>query len=301
MKKKFILLIPLLSLFTANAPLSYNPYLVDSRFVEEKLTQVEPLTIMWDLGDTLLQVNRMSFVGKLGPLDAAMYIAFDAHFNTHQIQARLFEILEILGGPQECPDQFKCTDGKGFTLPNIMALWLAGSFDQDPQSFIQELEAGIDHLFQEGYFLNKREYRLIRKAVRAMFDPETLVKCQTILKPMFKLLEKINYDKHTCMILSNWDAASFELFLESPCGQKLMQYIDPKNIVISGAIGLNKPHPSFFEYVLYTYKLNPQRCILIDNDPANCATARACGIHTINFTGNVKDVELELTNRNILN
>jgi FMN phosphatase YigB (HAD superfamily) len=297
--KKILLLLPFLSLFTAQAPEIYTPYIYDT---EQQVTeqQIEPYTIMWDLGGTLVDVNKMSFASELGTLDAAMYVIFDAGFDKNKIQERLFEILEILGGPQEGPEQYKCKHNGSCNLPKIMALWLAGAFDDNPYAWIEELEAGIDQLYQDGIFISKREYRLIRKAVRAMFDPEVLAQYQTIIKPMYKLLERINHDAHTCMILSNWDAASFEIFINSPCGQKLTQYIDPKNIVISGVIGLNKPHPSFFDYVLHTYKLNPTKCIFIDNDAANCATAQECGIYAIHFNGDVKEVEQELKNRNIL-
>ncbi len=300
MKKKIISLLPLLSLFYAQAPGVY-PALATQTVTQEQIQQVdETVTVMFDLGGTLVDVDGISFAGELGTLDAAMYLVFDSGFDKNKIQARLFETLEILGGQQEGPEEYKCKHNGCHNLPRIMALWLAGAFDENPAAFIAELEEGVDQLYQAGFFINKREYRLMRKAVRAMFAPATLAYYQALIKPMYKLLEKINHEKHTCMILSNWDAASFELFIKSPCGQKLTQYIDPKNIVISGAIGLNKPHPSFFEYVLHTYNLKPANCIFIDNDAANCATARECGIQPIHFTGNVKEVEQQLKNRNIL-
>jgi HAD superfamily hydrolase (TIGR01509 family) len=301
MKKLIISILPLLSLFTAQAPVINIPYFSETIIEQAVELAEESLTIMWDLGGTLVDVNRMLFAGELGTIDAALYFIFDAGFDKNKIQARLFEILEILGGAQEGANEHKCTYGAGMYLPKIMALWVAGAFDENPEAFVQDLEDGVDQLYEEGFFINKREYRIVRKAMRAMFAPEIMAQYQELIKPMYKLLERINHDVHTCMILSNWDAASFEIFINSPCGKKLTQYIDPKNIVISGAIGLNKPHPSFFEYVLYTYKLDPANCIFIDNDAANCATARSCGIHAINFTGNVKHVEQELINRNILN
>ncbi len=290
----------LVTVFAAQAPITYTPYNLDY-ISEQESKPLESYTIMWDLGGPLVDVNKMSFARELGTFDAAMYVVFDAHFDKDKIQARLFETLELLGGTQQGPEQFKCKHNGGCSLPNVMALWLAGAFDENPYAFIQELEEGIDLLYQEDFFINVREYRLIRKAVRAMFAPETLARYQTLIKPMYKLLEKINHAKHTCMILSNWDAASFEIFINSPCGQNLTRYIDKKNIVISGEIGLNKPHPSFFEYVVYTYKLDPEKCIFIDNDAANCATAQECGMHTIHFTGSVKVVEQQLKNYNILN
>ena len=253
---------------------------------------------MWDLGGTLVDINKLLFARELGALDTAMYVVFDARLDSSRVQTRLFETLELLGGPQDGSEEFQCTNGAGCKLPRVMALWLSGTFDHDPQALIQELEDGIDILYQEGFFISAREYRVVRRAVKAMFDPHTLAQHQTLIRPMYKLLENIDHEKHTCMIVSNWDASSFNLFINSPCGQKLTKYIDQKNIVISGAIGLNKPHPSFFDYVLHTYQLNPEHCILIDNDAANCAVAQTCGIHAV--TNDIKEVERELKKRHIL-
>lgn len=249
-------------------------------------------TIMWDLGDTLYAVNKIAYAGELGAFDAAMYMIFDAGFDTDMLQDRIFETLYLLTGIQE--GEYQSMHNGIMPLPLGMHLWLAGHYP-DPEKLIVELEQGVDTLHDEGYYLNNREYRIIRKAVRAMFEPQTLIRHQTVIKSMHKLLERIDLDNHTCMILSNWDNVSFDTFLEST-GKKLLDYIDRKNMVISGAIGINKPHPAFFEYVLHTYNLDPHDCIFIDNDSANITTARACGIQAIHFTGNVKEVELELKN-----
>lgn len=297
MKRYIISLLPLLSFITVEAPVPYPTYVSDC--TPEQNDQ-EAYVIMFDLGGTLVDVNHISFARKLGILDAAMYLIFDVHLDTKRMQARIFETLEALGGPQEGAEQFKCKHNGVCNLPKIMALWLAGIYDEDSDAFIEELEKGIDQLYATNFFISKREYRLIRKAVRAMFSPETLAYYQELIKPMYRLLERIDHTKHTCMILSNWDAVSFEIFINSPVGQKLTTYVDKKNIVISGAIGLNKPHPAFFDYVLYTYNLNAARCILIDNDAANCATARTCGIAAIHADGDIKKIEQEFENRNIL-
>ena len=50
-------------------------------------------------------------------------------------------------------------------------------------------------------------------------------------------------------------------------------------LVISGEINKVKPDRGIYEYLLSTYKLNPDECIFIDDNPANIAMAESLGIH----------------------
>lgn len=261
---------------------------------------IQPVTVMWDLGGTLVEVHKTKFASELGFYDLTMYYLFDSKLDKDHILTRIFEVLELLGGMQEGPEHFK-SKHEGINLPKHMTHWLSGKYDQDPEAFVQKLEIGIDKLNQKNFFVNKREYRIIRRAVRVMFDPKFIVKYQKTIKPMVKILEQIASEgKHTCMILSNWDAASFNLFLETPIGQELSRYVDEKNMVISGRIFLTKPHPDFFRYVLENYKLKHKECVFIDNDITNCNTAEALGIPVIHFTGNAKLVRKRLKKMKIL-
>ena len=166
---------------------------------------------------------------------------------------------------------------------------------------MKELEDGIDDLFKKGFFLNKREYRLIRRAVRVMFSPQFLSKSQKVIKPMVKLLKRIQQEGvHRCVIVSNWDAASFNLFLTTPIGLELLKSIGEDDMIISGRISINKPHPRFFKHVLEKYALHHQHCLLIDNEISNCKAAESLGIPYIHFTGNTDMVEKQLINLGIL-
>ncbi len=261
----------------------------------------EPYTLMWDLGGTLVDVHWWSFCQEVGLWDFGLYYLFDARCDKDLFLRRMFQVLEILGGAQQGPENFKSKHNGVTNLPAHMHHWLSGKYDRDPEAFVKKLEQGIDELFEQGFFTNKREYRLIRRAVRLIFDPNKLIHHQKIHRPLVKMLEKISCaGVHKNMILSNWDAASFDLFLQTPIGQELSQFIDPDAMVISGRIFLTKPHPDFFAYVLKTYKLHHKNCIFIDNDPVNCAMAQSLGIKTIHFTGDVAAVKKTLKDLKIL-
>jgi putative hydrolase of the HAD superfamily len=54
-------------------------------------------------------------------------------------------------------------------------------------------------------------------------------------------------------------------------------------IVISGEIGMVKPEPDIFEYLLTKYEIDRSRCVFIDDLLVNVETARQLGLHGIHF------------------
>jgi putative hydrolase of the HAD superfamily len=54
-------------------------------------------------------------------------------------------------------------------------------------------------------------------------------------------------------------------------------------IVASGEIGLVKPQPEIFEYLLNRYGLVAADTVFIDDHAANIVAARALGLHAILF------------------
>ena len=69
----------------------------------------------------------------------------------------------------------------------------------------------------------------------------------------------------------------------------VMTYFD--GAVISGDIQMIKPHKKIYEYILKKYNLDPAQSLFIDDLPHNVAAARECGIESILFTGDAKEIE----------
>lgn len=55
-------------------------------------------------------------------------------------------------------------------------------------------------------------------------------------------------------------------------------------VFLSCEIGLKKPNPTIFQYLLSQLKLSPEACIFIDDREANIAAAKEVGIDAICFT-----------------
>ena len=70
---------------------------------------------------------------------------------------------------------------------------------------------------------------------------------------------------------------------EHPLKKQLEPFLEA--FVQSGEIGLAKPDPAVFKYMLQTYGLKAEETLFIDDSAANVAGARAIGIHAVLFTG----------------
>lgn len=58
-----------------------------------------------------------------------------------------------------------------------------------------------------------------------------------------------------------------------------------RGIVVSGEIGLVKPAPAIYRHLTTRFGLAPERCLFVDDQPANVAAARAAGMHAVRFVG----------------
>jgi 2-haloacid dehalogenase len=80
--------------------------------------------------------------------------------------------------------------------------------------------------------------------------------------------------------LSNWSAETF------PVARSRYRFLDWfEGIVISGEIGLSKPDPRIFRYLLDRYRLDAPSTVFVDDSELNVATARDLGMVGIRFTG----------------
>ena len=235
-------------------------------------------TIIWDLGETLFTTSKLGVAYTIGLRHFLAYALFD--WRNPNIYPRIFDILEKMD-PSDTYPHAKATDLKGNELPVIMHKWLAGQIKE--KELLISIYDYLDELDDQNYFVSAREKKLLKKAFEAMFNPETLARYTHPLASGIELLhecseatDKDGNPKNTLMILSNWDAVSFNLVKRQY--PEIFNYFAEHHIIISGAIGLIKPHTAAFEYILNTYKLQPANCIFIDDQIVNIRAAEACGI-----------------------
>ncbi len=108
-----------------------------------------------------------------------------------------------------------------------------------------------------------------------------------------RMLKKLGYKLY---ILSNWDPASFPLFMSQ--FPDIFTY-DEQNlfdgIMISGQQRTLKPNKGFFEACLKKFNIAPSQAIFIDDTIENIQGAQAVGISSIHCKNkNIRDVKKQL-------
>ncbi len=262
-------------------------------FISIVMNQLNAYIILFDLGRTLVDVNKLAYAYyEIGLMDLVLNgLINGGNFNP---QKRMFETLERLGGSQS-----DVMHEKGVLLPKIYCDWMAGAFD-DAHSTRQWILTQVDGLHMQGFFNSEVEYRVIYNAIQAMFSPEKLVKYQQAIWPMIALLERIDKKAHKVVAVTNWDQHSYPLFLASAVGQELQKHIHADDMIVSGYIKHNKPSRYFYQAIFEKYGDNPAQYIFVDDNPCNILAAQECGITSFLFTGNEVSIEKEFKNRSIL-
>jgi FMN phosphatase YigB (HAD superfamily) len=260
----------------------------------------KPYLIIWDLGDTLVYVSLFRMVVDIGFADCAWYHAFHTK-EKNQLQNLLFDVLEEFGGKQTCPDDQKSYHTAHRPLPQVMCDWLAGRI-LEPKILVKALGRKIKELYGSGYFRNNLEYRIVKSAVGAMFNPEVLVKNTKLLKEALEIVQEIAHEGiHQQTILSNWDGVSYTNFKNSPTGQELSRYFNMDDVIISGSLNTIKPQQTIFDQCLNRYGFAPEDCIFIDDQKENVEAARSLGFKAIQIKHyDFKQLRKELTALGVL-
>lgn len=236
--------------------------------------------IIWDMGYTLVETNKMAGAQALGLMDCINYGLFSKDAQ-HQLKNKTFEVLEH-AGKQEGLEHELVRDYEGHPMPLVSCQWLAG--EKTSEELLDLTSDLIHNLNKQQFFSNKNEKKLIRNTIRLMFTPEILVSTFKPIKKSTKLLKACatscdnQGNPNIIMIGSNWDPVSFELLYRNQSFAPIFNYVKPENIVLSGIININKPKPAFFEYILTKYNLNPAECIFIDDQAENVKAASAAGM-----------------------
>ena len=99
-----------------------------------------------------------------------------------------------------------------------------------------------------------------------------------------------------------------QLFICSNIGPRYLDYLHTKHahimvlfkgIITPDVVGIKKPHPDFFSYLLDRYELKPEETILLDDQDLNIKAVELLGITGIHVT-NFDEVRHSLKQLDIL-
>lgn len=81
---------------------------------------------------------------------------------------------------------------------------------------------------------------------------------------------------HRLFVISNLNVESFDFLSADPQAARLFNYFE--DIILSGHIGIQKPDPRIFDYLLNKHALDPQHSVFIDDQLINLEAAEQAGI-----------------------
>lgn len=90
----------------------------------------------------------------------------------------------------------------------------------------------------------------------------------------------------------------YKIGMISNLGRSWYESIVPKEVrdlfevtVISGEVGMVKPHPEIFEYACEQFSVQPNRAVFVDDLLSNCEGAKAFGMDAVQFLSTPQVVE----------
>lgn len=207
--------------------------------------KAKKVVVVWDLGDTLVTVDRKELTKSLSKMTLAhAWLSSAVHFKKKDNErvpvgkrmrsAFYHELDQMMPG-----NKLIVYDDHGEQLPQLLAAWQLGTHScAELLTIIRTY--GNDHKKQ-----------LMPKVAAALatctINPEHFTSCVRPIAPMVKLLQKIAANKN-CKnyILSNWNDESFKLLPHYV--PQIFKHMNGG--ICSGDIHCAKPHPNIFDALI---------------------------------------------------
>jgi phosphoglycolate phosphatase-like HAD superfamily hydrolase len=250
-----------------------------------------PTSFVFDLGETLMTVNQMNFAFEAASLREWISYALKAD-SIRSIKTdlphKLYAALEYAGKQTATSPELLACDFHDNPLPLIMCAWMQGRISE--QECLIIVEAIIAQLDAENFFANESERTVICGLMRTMFDTKKLIESSKPIRQMISLIKELSKEtddqgnpKHIFYVLSNIDKNSFAHICKSKQYRKLFKYIPQENWIASAEVGLIKPDPAIFTYLLDTFALDPEDTLFVDDRIENIRSAKNLNINCWHF------------------
>jgi len=279
--------------------------------------------ILWDLGNVLFSSSKIAMSRHVGWWDCLKYAICDFR-NPAGLRQKFYQVLHTAREKEERNATICSEPGK--FMPNIMCEYQAGVINSDQlrkeiaatldklekrDDIIDQLNERCSDLPFEKFFSSPRERRLIERIMETAFNPAIFASFTQAINAGVQLLQKCAAKKtaaeqpaHEMMVLSNWDAESFQKIKESEVGKPVFKHFKDENIYVSGFFNdmrRLKPHENAFLKIIYQTGKRPSDFVFIDDQEHNVEMAKKCGMDAILVNnGDFATVEAELKKRGLI-
>lgn len=232
--------------------------------------------LIFDLHGVMVDHSPWTIADYLGKMNCWRYCGLD----TGKIKTRFDEFLFLLEKNDNPNNKHLKLEKNKQPFPKILQEWQRGkkTTRDTIAAFKKEIEKHKD------FFTSDLEKQLITGIIETML-PDQVLNVLTPVDDMVKLVKEchqIAYDDgekcHQLFILTNWDKDSFPRLLTHKKFSPVFACFEKNSIIVSSDVGLIKPEPAIYEYVIKTFNLDPKECILIDDQVANIEAAEKMGM-----------------------
>lgn len=187
-------------------------------------------------------------------------------------QKVLFSLLDTISLPGKLSDEDRLTfDHRGRPCPSALLHWLKGDVSG------REIIAAVNQYYDKKDRCGVTEENVMKRMVQSIFDPNMFIEMTDVYQRALDFLQECIDQGHNIYILSNLDRESCEKLNTMLPG--FFELFD--GVVISADVGLMKPNPAIFSYLLERYNLNPEETVFIDDQKENLKAAKEMGIFPI--------------------
>lgn len=169
----------------------------------------------------------------------------------------------------------------GVILSNVLTAWFRDNLGDSPKerelleqyALLQDINKMSE---AELIFKISTQVGKTPEAVRSEIDAYLSFDQALVL-----YIQQLKKEGYKIGLLSNagYDFFKRKVFVEYPWFEKLFDVI-----VISSKIGISKPNPEIYMYILKEFSIQPKDAIFVDDSPNNVVAAQVAGIHGILFT-----------------
>jgi FMN phosphatase YigB (HAD superfamily) len=237
--------------------------------------------IIFDLNGVLCTTNKLRAAQIIGADVISAYMLEQLKFPTSIDLFKALQATPAISTMQAFHDTI--------ALPQIMIDWKAGVQDsRDVQ------DAMTAHIAASN--LTTAEKNLYTQTACMMTTPAQFIATKQIIIEGLQLARTLKKLSYKLYVLSNWDAASFQLFVKN--FPELFTFEDADlfdGIMISGQQHTLKPDAKIYQACLKKFDIDPLQAIFIDDAQKNVQTAEQLGISSIQCKNkNIAQVQKDL-------
>lgn len=228
---------------------------------------MERKNIIFDLIGVLYALDTYAVFRTMGAASVLRYMV------THRKNPFTIAFAVLHEMHQQEHHDYRVIKYKQNMMPRCITEWQSGI--KTNQQALEEIEHFIHTPEAAHLFKNDYELLIVKKIIMAIFDATSLTAYMRPIVPNVLLLKDLKeHTDHNLYLLSNFDAHAINMLaLAYP---EFFSLFD--GVIVSGKVGLLKPYPEMYRYLLHRYDLRAEDSLFIDDQYENVQGAEHIGI-----------------------